>query len=588
MTTKYMTNSKNLKYIIIIFVLILLFLSNTSFLFTAKAEGADKDGDGLDKLEEELIGTDSSKERSPGLYCEYKTSYKTKDYNSWKTYSGQNGSITIALEKIVIRRGTTIELGGNSDGEISIESTKENMDELSVDGWDIKVPDDNTVGKYVILIEDGGWKKTMDLYIVFDPFNTGLSDDKIDGYAYNEYGTRDERGYIYTNSGNLFKGDLYPFGDDNKSITDIYEFALAGVGNTSDPILASVKLVRIVAQRNTARPKEPPQLRDPRKILYFNQGKIEGLTVADARKLSMNGVNRDKLADKGYTKTLGAWCDECAFALTGLLRSIGIPSRIVSLHPSKDTKLMGNYISEAWFEESMYEADWIEDKGDWYALDADEWNAEWDTDPKFWMPMGECYASRSNYGFASEYLFRVNYDYDVKHYYVLGTEDIEEPILNEVTSHYEDDKLINLKYGNLKKYKGRGGGDFYKVSVQNYSKLSLTSNGGIDPNIYINSDKYPALKISYQGYPPHRRNKNNTGKEVILEPGEYYIAVFAPEVGSNSLEGNYGEYTLRLKRTSKSEIDDPKEDIKLKGYKYIISISLIIVWLLSFVIMKYY
>lgn len=587
-----MDRGKFRKHFLISITILFIIVSSLSFLFTAKAESIDTDEDGLEDWQEKLIGTNDSESRSPGLYCLYKDSYNTKKYTSWKTFSDNNGSFTIGLERIVIRRGTTVELGGHPEGNISIEPTKRNMDNLQADGMQIEIPEDNSVGKYEIIMVEGGWQTKMDLFVVFDPFKTSLSEEEINAYGYDEHGSRDERGYIYTTSNKLLKGDLYPFGDGNDNLTDIYEFALAGVGNTSDPISASVKLVRIVAQRNTAAPGEPPQLRDPRSILYFNQGKIQGLTLEDAEKLSMNGVSRDDLADPDHTKTLAAWCDECAFALTGLLRSIGIPSRITSLHPSPDTELMGHYVSEAWFEESMYKADYLPDKGDWYALDADEWNAEWYTQqPKFWMPMGECFSSRSNYGFASEHLFRVNYEYDVAHYYVLGTEDIDEPTMNEVTKEYEDREFPELKYGELTKYKGRGGGDFYKLKVDNYSKLTISSTSGIEPNIYLNEEDFPALKISYQGYPPNTPNKNLTDKEMVLEPGEYYVAIFAPQVSeneNNTLEGNYGTYTLELKEASKSEIESAKDDeLKVGIHKYITGVVILIVWIISLVIMKY-
>lgn len=579
--------------VITVFVLFLLIFSGISLSFLsdlsrADTGSSDADGDGLFDWQEELMGTDKNDSQDPGLYCMYEESYRTKNYWVWNNYSSERGEFWISTDRVVIRRGTSLSFEAVNSSDISITPAKEDMDELSVHQNQIDIPEDNSIGKYVLTAEKGSWNDSLEIFVVFDPWDTGLSYEKRSAYAYDEDGMRDEVGYIYTTAGNLHPGPLHPFGDSSSNMPEMYEFALAGVGNTSDPRRAAVKLVRIVAQRNTAEPMVMEEYRDACNILFYEDSEVAGLTLNDAEALAMNGVNIDDLGEK--SKTMNHWCDESAFALTGLLRSIGIPSRIVSLHPTKDTELMGHFISEAWFEDSLYERNWTGDSGGWFALDADEWNAEWwSEDPKFWMPMGECFSSRGNYGRVMEHLFRVNYRYEVDHYYILGTD--PDPSLREITGEYKDEPAMELDHGKITKFKGRGAGDLYTIKVENHTKLTLTKTGGIRPRIYVNEDDFPALKVSYQGYPPKSPNKNETSKEVTLPPGEYYIGVYAPQAGDNSIEGNYGTYTLEVQEVEGSDDDvdeqdvtDEKNDVTIIDYG--ISAVLVAIWLLSFIILK--
>ncbi|MEF8833151.1 MAG: fibronectin type III domain-containing protein, partial [Candidatus Thermoplasmatota archaeon] len=122
---------------------------------------------------------------------------------------------------------------------------------------------------------------------------------------------------------------------------------------------------------------------------------------------------------------------------------------------------------------------------------------------------------------------------------------------------------------------GRGGGDYFRADVKDTSKLSISRSGGTDPRLYVSQDEYPALKISYQGYPPEYPNGNLTNDEIILDEGTYYISVYAPEVkdenlegkpseghhlpmhGDPSLRGNYGKYELTLE---KAESETPTSE----------------------------
>lgn len=575
-----------------VFVVLLFLIGGLSFFDTSTAQTAspkDSDGDGLYDWQEEVMDSDVNDSYDPGLYCMYKERYRTRDYRVWENYSSEDDEFWISTESVVVRRGTTLEFGGVEAADREIIGSKKDLDPLSSQGKEVEIPEDNTVGRYTYRVSKGNWSNSMEIDVIFDPWDTGLSKEKRKTYGYDEGSNRDERGYIYTSSGNVYQGELHPFGDGNENIPDIYRLALAGVGNMSSQQLAAVKLTRLVAQRNTAVPAMPgqnPQFRDARDILFYETDRLEGLTLEDAEKLAMNGENIDELASEGKTKRMNNWCDESALSLTSLLRSVGIPSRVVSIHQTEDTEMMGHFISEAWFQDSLYHTSWGEDEGGWFAFDADEWNVEWTArDPVFWMPMGECYSSRANYGRMIEHLFRVRYSFEVENYYIFEAGEEEDPDPIHVTSSYKRGDIPFLEYGTITKYKGRGGGDLYKLKVENTSSLSISTSGGTEARIYMNEEEYPALKISYRGYPPDRPNMNITSDEVTLEPGEYYIGIYAPEAGDNSIEGNYGTYTLELEE-AKSESGTETEESGGQMMDYAVSLSLLLIWVLSYIGMK--
>ncbi len=567
---------------------------------SSSVHSADTDGDGLSDWQEGLIGSNISDVQDPGLFCLYEEEYRTKDYSTWKSFEDENDTFTIGLGGIVVRRGTKVEVDGWSEGELSIEPTKPDMSSLEVvedEGWIVDVREDSTVGRYNLTLENEGWTRSMDLYVVFDPFSTGLSPDKTKGYAYDENSNRDEKGYIYTSSNKLYEGELHPFSHEYEDLPELYEFALAGVGNSSTPQEAAVKIVRIVAQRAKAEPLVTREYRDVCSILFYDpDAHVEGLTLEDAEKLAMNDVNIEDLSSPGKTKIVNHWCDETSFSVTALLRSVGIPSRVVSLHPSSDTDIMGHFISEVYFDAPLYHATWDGFEGGWFAFDADEWNAEWwSQDPIFWSPTGECYYSRPNYGKFIELLFIGRYK--LSHYYVMDEREYEiddqpDSHLIEVTDAYRGGG-ISMNYGSVWKYQGRGGGDLYKVKVNETSRLKIENSGGTRSRIYVNSKEYPALKITYQGYPPKTPNENLSGYEVILEPGVHYIGIYAAESDGYSLTGNYGIYNLTLEKALQIEDGGHEDEIeKDTNYlsvflnHYLLSVILLAIWIASFAVKR--
>ncbi len=534
--------------------------------------------------EDELENNTISQEK---IYVEYDDSYRTLKYNVWERYKEDNETTYLAKDAVVARRGSSIDIIAPSDAEMNIIPSNNGMTSLEEQDGTVEIPSDSTIGTYAIEAEGNGWKDSMSLFVIYDPWQLDLSEEKRQAYAYDEGSDRSNYSFIYTTSGNFQTGNLRPFGEERKGINfpDMYEFALRATAGVEDPQEAAVRLLRIVAQRNKAVPSsfdEQPILRDAGTILFGggettihdSQYQVTGLDLDDAEILAENDESIpgiDGLTEDGYSKIINGWCDETSLALAGLLRSIGIPSRIVSIHPDEETtELMGHFMNEVYFENSLYDTS-EEDEGGWYVMDADSWNAEWYfEDPTFWMPMGELYTSRYNFNQAVETLFRVNYEYDVESYYIPPIKISEETDMVDVTEEYKSTSHFDLDYGSIEKYMGRGGGDYFRVDIEENSKLSLESSGGTESQLYVNKEKYPALKISYQGYPPELSNLNLTDSEITLGPGTYYIGIYAaeeneanlegkpyqghhlPERGDPSLIGNYGKYELTLKETPES------------------------------------
>ena len=598
------SNSESLRYFLVIGITILMVFSTTSLIFTSRA-GQDHNTRELedltnsksvpetelkeeneDKIERNIAEGNSEPNEEEELYVEYDESYKTLNYNVWREYEDEEENETkiYASDAVVIRRGSTLQLSAPPDAHIQIQPLTDDMTSLEESNGTIDIPHDSTIGTYTISAEGEGWDDSMDLFVIYDPWELSISEEERKAYAYDEDSVRPEFSYIYTTGGQIHEAALRPFGDPRT--LQMHEFALRAVSGVEDQREAAVRLLRIVAQRHDAVPSSfegQPIMRDTSEILFGTgdttlHGEVypfTGLNLEDAEKLaendeSVSGI--DGLTDGGESKIINGWCDETAIALTGLLRSIGIPSRVVSVHPDEDvTDLMGHFMNEVYFEESLFETSWEEDQGGWYVMDADSWNAEWYVQrefgqPIFWMPMGELYTSRNNFNRAVETLFRVNYDYEVDRYYVPPIEITDDPDMKDVTSEYKTASHFDLEYGSIEKYAGRGGGDYFRVDVGETSKLSISRSGGTNPRLYVSQEEYPALKISYQGYPPEYPNGNLTDDEIILDEGTYYIAVYAPEEkdenlegrpyegyhlpvhGDPSLIGNYGKYTLSLER----------------------------------------
>lgn len=544
-------------------------------------EGSDLIERDFDELTDKLIDSINylEDENDLGLYIPYDDSYQTRNYEGWEEYElkDSNETITIARDSVVARLGTSLKISAPDGTELDITPSNEEMISLEEyvsydDVITIEIPSDGTVGRYTI---KGDWDtgdSTIDMFIIHDPWELSISDDERRAYVYDEDSVREEQTYIFSTDGLLQEARLDLYEKGNQGMPSMYEFSLEAVSGTTDPQEAAVRLARVVAQRAEAVPTPLTEYQPVERYasgILFGEGTMNyhgeeleytGLELEDAPVLASNDRTLDSIQnpkEHDRTKLINAWCDETSIALTALLRSVGIPSRIVSLHPRPehidDSEMMGHFTVEVWFENSMYEKSWTTDRGDWYVIDADDWNAEWYVaKPTFWSFIGESYSSRANYGAVAELFFRDNpsYDYEINHYFILGTGFEKEPVAQDivdVTSHYKG-PVPNMRYGSVEKYIGRGGGDLYTLEIDESSRLTLESSGGTNPSLYVSDSEFPALSITYKGYPPDIPDDGLTDNEIVLPEGTYYLGVYAPREGDKTIEGNYGRYTLSLEK----------------------------------------
>ncbi len=563
---------------------------------------------GIPEWLHEKLDSDPDDPHSLGVYALYDPDYSTSKYTGWRTFEEPDGddTITIATERLVVRRGTRLLLQGDSEADASIRGEKEGLTALHIqerdDGWEIDVPDDCTVGKYIFSAADDDGSHEMEIFVVYDPWAMGISEDKLRAYAYDEESDRPEVDYIITTGHQTPQGVLRPFGDEREGWLDMYEFALSAVGNTTDPQEAAARIVRVVAQRSIASPsgfEGQPALRDASQILFGSgtttildeELQYQGLTLEDAEILSQNGRTINEIANYDQveaSKLINAWCDEVSWATASLLRSVGIPSRVASLHPTAETQLMGHFMVEVWFEESLYHTDWDDDEGGWFVLDADEWNIEWHVeDPVFWMPLGECFTSRSNYRRVAEVLFDGRYEFGAV--YVSGLNHGE---FIDVSNHYITDEETLLDHGTLTKLKGRGGGDLYRVEVGRNSRLTLESSHNVNASIYVSRRNYPLIPVAEEGYPFTSHLPDLYDDEVVLGEGTYYVGIYAPQNSDPSVEGDFGTYTLHLEETPHLEptfmdVREIPDDLDLRSYLgHLVAFLLLVVWAISYHVMK--
>jgi hypothetical protein len=183
---------------------------NAAGFFTTDPLDPDSDDDGLTDGQEKLYDTHPLDDHSPGIYVEYESHLKTRQYFakvSSQTWGWQQyGDRFISLNAVVVRRGATFSVGGPPEATIQIIKSLYSLTTLTpvrvpcAGRWRISVPADGTVGKYQITLQEGTWSKSLNLYVIFElPTPTSsFTQAMIDTFLYDDDpdNLRDERGIL--------------------------------------------------------------------------------------------------------------------------------------------------------------------------------------------------------------------------------------------------------------------------------------------------------------------------------------------------------------------------------------------------------
>jgi hypothetical protein len=185
---------------------------NTVGCFQTDPLDTDSDDDGLTDGEEKLYDTNPFDDHSPGIYVEYESHLKTreyfaKDYHSVQPWGWQQyGNRLISLDAVVVRRGATFFVGGPTDADIQVDPSLGSLTTLTpvpdtyTGRWRISVPTGGTVGKYEITLQEGSWSKSLNLYVIFElpTASSNFTQAMIDAFLYDDNATnlRDETGIL--------------------------------------------------------------------------------------------------------------------------------------------------------------------------------------------------------------------------------------------------------------------------------------------------------------------------------------------------------------------------------------------------------
>jgi uncharacterized repeat protein (TIGR02543 family) len=160
---------------------------NVAGFFVTDPFDADSDDDGLTDGGEKLFDTNPLDDTSPGIYVEYSDDLKTRKYFSWE----RHGDKFIALDSVVVRRGSAFYVGGPADATIRVDKSRSSLTTLTphrdvcTGRWRISVPADSRVGKYTVVLERGAWSESLKLYVIFG-WPTSMSDADAAAYLYSD------------------------------------------------------------------------------------------------------------------------------------------------------------------------------------------------------------------------------------------------------------------------------------------------------------------------------------------------------------------------------------------------------------------
>ncbi len=177
--------------------------------FVTAFSDADSDDDGLTDGEEKLFNTNPLDYQSPGIYVRYQDSYLTREYFSTSDpdylLMNQSGEKLLMTDAMVVRRGTTLRIGGPVDGTLAINGAGlTNLNpyvtkDIYGGGWTVNFPPNTTVGTYMATVSLGGWQASMPIYAIFELPTSELTPEEIDTFLYNDDPSdlRDETAVVF-------------------------------------------------------------------------------------------------------------------------------------------------------------------------------------------------------------------------------------------------------------------------------------------------------------------------------------------------------------------------------------------------------
>ena len=314
--------------------------------FQTDPEDQDSDDDGLTDGEENLFNTNPIDAHSPGIAVRYESSFMTKEYFSTSDPNYlqliQGGDQYLLAEALVVRRGTTFNIAGPASGTLTITWTG-SMTTLSPvknpvrGGWDISIPSAGTTGTYTATITDGGWSKSMPLYVIFElPIDDPNNDDDLPQEDINAFLYDDDPANKKDEVSVFFRMGWWPYYGNNQSTpqpcpeTDPntpcsswqyhYGFGYAQAYWTEQFTKANLVNHAIQAIHGQT------NLRDAT-IAIANWTNREFRTRSGRMQNSFSTSMYRWFDGTGFTMS-GGYCETTATTFSAILRSAGIPSRV--------------------------------------------------------------------------------------------------------------------------------------------------------------------------------------------------------------------------------------------------------------------
>lgn len=185
---------------------------NVAGCFTTDPLDPDSDNDSLTDGEEKLFDSNPLSESSPGLYVLYQDTFKTKEYYPWQPYGNKiiaradanNPGFTPSkpddfdvkkgfgtnLDAIIVRRGTTLRVGGPVGQALQIGKSIPALTTLTstqdpfTGEWIVTIPSNGTVGKYTLTLGS----ESLDLFVIFElPAPSGeLTQAGVNRFVYDD------------------------------------------------------------------------------------------------------------------------------------------------------------------------------------------------------------------------------------------------------------------------------------------------------------------------------------------------------------------------------------------------------------------